>query len=49
MPMRRRLLVAYGLGAAGYSIVITTLQFAWQEPVSRGSRGSDAGGKTPGR
>lgn len=31
MPMRRRLLVAYGLGAACYSLVITTLQLAWQE------------------
>jgi hypothetical protein len=32
IPLRRRLLVAYVLGAAAYSAVITTLQFAWEEP-----------------
>ncbi len=32
LPLRRRLLVAYVLGAAAYSVVITTLQFAWEEP-----------------
>jgi hypothetical protein len=31
-PLRRRLLVAYVLGAAAYSIVITTLQFGGEEP-----------------
>ena len=32
MPWRRRLFVAYVLGAAAYSIVITTLQFGGEEP-----------------
>ncbi len=30
--LRRRLLVAYGLGAAAYAIVITTLQLGGEEP-----------------
>lgn len=32
LPMRRRLLAAYGLGAAGYSLVITALQLGGEEP-----------------